>query len=261
MKKILFTLFAFALVIVACEKDMDNNDSYNIEPIEAQVENIDLSEVKDILNGLGFTGELQERESSKGSSNLTARTNAESTAANCIDNRPSIPAGKTAVDFQYLPIDTSSGYFVTRGGGDTPLLLNRPVVRFLIGSATEDMQLQLFLFSNGSYGNAIPLGTSSYNAVFAFLAGDGYITIDRTDLYLDSLTGDAGVTPAAAGMACATINYANYYEVIPAPFPLTGFLATMRSDAPAFTGSSANYAGTTRAAVEAAIQGDINDGQ
>ena len=39
MKKILFTLFAFALVIVACEKDMDENyDVSNINPIEASID-------------------------------------------------------------------------------------------------------------------------------------------------------------------------------------------------------------------------------
>ena len=254
MKKLILTLFAAATVFVACDKD-DNQSADNSFTIENEVA-VDMSEVTDILNGLGFTGADVQGKDGEASS---ARTSGESTAANCIDNRPDVPAGMTAIDFQYLPIDASSGYFVTRGGGDTPLLLNRPIVRFLIGTSSEDVQLQLL-----NAGAVIPLGTTGYSPVFPILAADGYFTLDRTDLYLDSLTGGSGVTPAAAGLACAagTPDVSSYYEVVPAPFPLTGFLAHILSGQEGnFTGSSANYAGTDRDEVIREIERDINDGQ
>ena len=262
MKKLLYTLFAFAL-IVACEKDMDDKPSYSVSPIEASVEELDLSAVKDILNDIGFTSELQNMPLPKGyDSNLTARTSGESTAANCFDNRPDVPAGKTAFDIQYLPIDSSEGYLFLRGGGDIPLALNRPIVRFLIGGANEPIQLQLFLFVNGSFGSAIPLGPTPYNFGLTFIAADGVISIDRTNLYLDSVTPSVTETSDDAGVTCgASTPVTSHYTVTPAPFPLSGFLATIISGEEAnFTGSSANYAGTTEAAVRAAIEADIMDG-
>ena len=106
MKKLLYTLFAFAL-IVACDKDNLDNDASSIAPIESSAKDLAIADVKSILNGLDFTGDLQNTPAPKGSSNLTARTAGESTQANCIDNRPDVPAGKTALDIQYLPITSS----------------------------------------------------------------------------------------------------------------------------------------------------------
>ena len=261
MKKLLLSLFAVALMVVACNKE----ENVSIEPSSAELENVqiesaDMSEVINILNGIGFTGsDVQNAVAPKGDGSAS-RDNAESTAANCIDNRPDIPAGKTAIDFQYNPIDATSGYFITRGGGDVPLLLNRPIVRFLVGTSSEDVQLQLFVFANGVYGNALPLGTTGHSPVFAILAADGYITIDRTDLYLDSLTNGDGVSAAAASIECAGVDYSQFYEVIPAPFPLSGFLARITGDLTGMgDGSSLNYAASTEAAVREAIENDIQN--
>ena len=264
MKKILLTLFAVAAIFVACDKDGLEGDISNVNVLEQAEEinaTVDISEVKDILNGLGFSGELQDRVSTEKGSASTARTNAESTAANCIDNRPDVPSGKTAIDFQFLPISgTSNGYFITRGGGDTPLLLNRPIVRFLVGTSSEDVQLQLFLFANGSYGSAVSLGSTGYSPVFPILAAADYITIDRTDLYLDSLTGDVGVSADDAGIGCSGVDYTQFYEVIPAPFPLSGFLARITGDVTGMgNGTSLNYAASSEADVRAAIENDIQN--
>ena len=267
MKKILLTLFAVAAVVIACDKDALDQDVNNINVLE-QAEEIgasveaDLSIVKGILRNLDFTGDLQETPAPKGGAS-TARTAGESTAANCIDNRPAVPAGKTAIDIQYLPDTTSEGYLFLRGGGDIPLALNRPILRFLIGSATEDIQLQLFLFTNGNFASPIPLGPTPYNAGLTFLATDGFISIDRTDLYLDSVTPNVTETASDAGVACstgpvdtwsfdsATMTWSHptlgSYIVSEAPFPLNGILARVLTQ------------GTNPGTLHYAASGDMSD--
>ena len=271
MKKILLTLFAAASIFVACDKDNSLEPLVEIET--AQDSYLDLSDVKDILNEIGFTGDLQNTPVPKGYVS-SARTNGESTTTNCFDSRPDVPTGKTAFDIQYLPIDDSQGYLFLRGGGDIPLALNRPIVRFLIGSANEPIQLQLFLFNNGAFGQAIPLGPTPYNAGLTFIAADGVLSIDRTNLYLDTVTPNVTETAADAGVACSTaapvawestqsngittFTHATYgsYTIQGAPCPLSGFLATMVTND---SGNSVrNYAGTSSSTVSDRIRDDFD---
>ncbi len=56
-----------------------------------------------------------------------------------------------------------------------------------------------------------------------------------------------------------TIDSSSFYTIAPAPFPLTGFLATI-IDQSMFAGTSLNYAATTTSTLIQAIEADINDG-
>ena len=272
MKKLLYTLFAFA-IIVACEKDMMDNDASSIMPIEASVDKVDTSIIFDILNGIdGLSDSLSAESNFKGNSNLTART---SSAADCHDNRPAATSGNSRLDVQFLPDASGNlGYSVIRGNSDIPLLLNRNFVRFSI-PASGDISLELFVQgADGNFGAAIPLGDIGPEPGLAIIAGlPDFLDIDRVNTFFASQTPSVTEDAAAAGIACViaptvsweasapdadgviTYTHATHgtYTVQAAPFPLSGFLATTSIS------GSANYAGTTAASVRTAIEGDIED--
>ena len=260
MKKLLYTLFAFA-IIVACEKDMDDNASYSVSPLEeVSVDKVDTSLIFDILNGIdGLSDSLSAESNFKGNSNLTART---STSADCHDNRPAATSGNSRLDVQFLPDASGNlGYSIIRGNSDVDLLLNRNFVRFSI-PATGDISLELFVQgADGNFGAAIPLGDIGPEPGLAIIAGlPDFLDIDRVNNFFASQTPSVTEDAAAAGIACVSLAPVTmHYNVTDAPFPLTGYLATI-VDASLFTGSSANYAGTTREAVVEAIERDIRDG-
>ena len=259
MKKILLTIFAIT-AIVACDKDAYDQDVANINVLE-QAEEInatvdyDTSIVFDIINNIdGLTDAIHSKSEFKGNSNLTART---STAADCHDNRPAATSGNSRLDVQFLPDASGNlGYSIIRGNDDIPLLLNRNFVRFSI-PATGDISLELFVQgADGNFGAAIPLGDIGPEPGLSTLAGlPSFLDIDRVNNFFASQTPSVTETPADAGIDCIGL----LYEVTPAPFPLNGFLATIIQGANlgGFSGSSANYAGTTEAAVRQAIENDI----
>ena len=135
---------------------------------------------------------------------------------------------------------------------------------------------KLTLFLNSSGDTEVKIGDSSGPTVATVPGIEFLFTLDiaqglrinASTLDVEQATNTAGVYSftdatsynfvcAAAGPAVTT-----HYTVTNAPFPLTGFLATINPGAGAnFTGSSANYAGTTEASVRAAIEADILDGQ
>ena len=150
------------------------------------------------------------------------------------------------------------------------MALNRPIVRFVIGSSSEAIQLQLILITNGVFSQPIPLGDTPYNVGLTFLTGEGFISIDRTDLYLDSVTPTVTETAADTGVACTTTTAPavgwtspdgltwthpthGSYTLSVAPFPLSGWLATTTE------AGHLNYAGTSSATVRTAIEDNLDD--
>ena len=275
MKKILLTLIAVAAVFVACDKDAYDQEVMNINVIEQDIKVDALNEVKSILNGLDLGESLYAPSVKINKSNLTART---STAADCHDNRPDAPNGKKTADFQFLPISGGNqGWFVIRGTGNIPLELNRPIVRFLVGTSSEDIQLQLHLQNaSGDYVTMLPLGTTPYSAAIdAVFAAADFLSVDKADVYLDSVTPNVEETASDAGIACSAGTPASSWSsstangvttwthptlgsftIEGAPFPLSGFLATMGTNDSGNT--VRNYAGTTSSSVYDAITGDYD---
>ena len=261
MKKLLLTIFVFA-AIVACEKDAYDNDATSInvleqaEEINASVDNSSKEEGLSLVKELFFSQNISQKINKKTAS--TART---STVEDCHDNRP---AGSNFIDAQAFPHPTISGqfWFVVRGTGDIPLRLNRNLVRIQIpSSASEDILLLLFVQdAQGNFGQPIELARIPYESSLADLVPllAGQVDTDLVTAYGVSQTPTTYETPVDAGIDCAGA----LYEVTPAPFPLSGFLATILpgADLTSYGGSSANYAGTDRDAVIREIERDIRDG-
>ena len=244
MKKLLYTLFAFA-IIVACEKDMDDN--YNVDsisPIEAQVSLSD-SEILGIVNSILDLGPI--KGSTRGNADLTSKGADRISMHIFLDNGQFYstyvsednddlcgPSTATALASVHLNRDeTNNNIYVTLGEATTRL--NTVPGDF---SVLFSLPLNILLKLDSTNNYAV--------------SGQGIFNDTNVATFADATT---------YAMTCAAaVDVSTFYNVTPAPFPLTGFLATI-IDQGMFTGTSANYAGTTRAAVETAIEADINDGQ
>ena len=245
MKKLLYTLFAFA-IIVACEKDMDDN--YNVDsisPIEAQVSLSD-SEILGIVNSILDLGPI--KGSTRGDADLTSKGADRISMHIFLDNGQFYstyvsednddlcgPSTATALASVHLNRDeTNNDIYVTLGEatnrlntvpGDFSVLFSLP------------LNILLKLDSTNNYA----------------VSGQGIFNADNVATFADATT---------YAMTCSSgpVDVSTFYNVTPAPFPLTGFLATI-IDQGLFTGTSANYAGTTSSSVIEAIERDIRDGQ
>ena len=243
MKKLLFSLFAIALIFVACDKEAveemaPQNLIEEAQNINANVD-LDLSRLEQTL----------ERISTNSKSYDLKDESASRTAGGSIR----ILGGAQGVlyyeflfsddvdvcnegDYSYLNEDI---YLTLNSSNHTEVRVGA-VDAAIVATITRD-------FSN-IFGLSIKEGISfdfgSNAVVVGTLANDGIITI-----------GSSAFNFVCAG---STINPADYYDVLPAPFPLTGFLARITDTS--FTGNSLNYAASTREAVVSAINADIMDG-
>ena len=242
MKKLLFTLFAFALVIVACEKDMDDNASYSINPIEAEVEvsssDIDVDGLVDrLISSTSKNGpkssSITSKDAVRGTSHITIYTGVvngylyeiafDDTVTFC-DNT----SGLTQLT---LTLDSSGGTDVRIGDETGFSVVNVPGIEFLF---TLDINQGLRISAADLVvENSVVVTTN----VFPFNGGVSYNFVCA-----------GSTTPDVSGM----------YGVTRAPFPLTGFLATITGDITSVgDGVSANYAGTDERGVRNAVEGDI----
>ena len=241
MKKLLLTLFAVA-AIVACQKD----DSV-IEPTGAMLEigdvqivenNYDTSEIFDLLRDADIAAE--DGSSKDASSARTTLSN------ECVDGRESRDGDRLDVS---LVQHVSGLHAVIRSENEIPL--------------TGGAAAAFSLIKNGNTINILVGTTASgsfpTNSGMDFLFGiDSLLDISRVDQELFVL--QANVAASDLGLDCSPIQ--GLYDVTPAPFPLNGWLATIKANVgtASFTGTSLNYAGTDEAAVRAAIEADIMNG-
>ena len=257
MKKLLYTLFAFAL-IVACEKDMDDNyDSSSINPIEAQVEVSD--DTMSIVNALVSRLEngLPSSKGVKGTSGFTART-----GDACATDDRSL-AGYTNYLSYELFTDSGSNYGLIRSEENLPISdqISPFLTIWLAQDGTTgnnfDVLVNGAVVSSGTSAGLIGLfaapnlvAMENLNATFVY-TGPGDATIASCTAATTTAPSweESSVTPGLFELAGI-----GSYTIAPAPFPLTGFLATMSTNDTSHTVS--NYAGTTSSSVHDEIRGD-----
>ena len=266
MKKLLYTLFAFA-IIIACEKDMDDN--YNVDsisPIEAQVD-IDFDALKNQLEGLmGATSKIGTPRSTtqRGGDNgdnwieLTAfnGTGADSNAIFAhvfTEGNPILCYDGFTLNG--APVVTSTYSFDDDGRSAVIGILTIEV----------DGAVQTFDIPEPLRSTYVTNFGNSFDGVFrvATTSNGGYSVSgsqpNRADFTFPACAsaGPAPITwtaPSAAnGIGTYTSSTGLTYIISAAPFPLTGFLATTSES------GSANYAGTTIQAVRDAIELDLTD--
>ena len=241
MKKILLSLFAIATVFVACDKeaiDAQEPTAVELEEINVTVQNeIDASIVFDLLRG----ADISSNDAPKGSAS-SDRT----LSSDCADGRSTRSGDRLDIS---LITHASGLHAVIRSEEEIPL--------------TGSPDAAFSLIKNGNTIN-ITVGTTAAGSFPSNAGLDGLfgianlLDISRVDQELFVL--QANIAAADLGLDCSPIQ--GLYEVTPAPFPLNGWLATIKANVgtASFTGSSFNYAGTDRASVEAAIEADILDG-
>ena len=274
MKKLLYTLFAFA-IIVACEKDMDENyDSSSINPIEAEVQSgISKEEAVDLLNSLlGEISTVSEEnlfyvapKAPKGSAS-TARTS----DGSCGDDRPTtgnfitltyfnnandrgvlvrseergnvtIPDSQVSLELTYILTGTT--YSIRNEGTGFNIATNLAASSALQSSFGAPLNL-VYRVNASNAPVALLTGTLRANVGIDCTPSpstgsfDWQLISGSTDMYENT---DPAITAT--------------YRLSPAPFPLTGMLATIvTADS---DNASANYAGTSSSTVRGAIEDDI----
>ena len=318
MKKILLTLFAFAAIFVACDKenyeDQFETIAPEIEEIDATVANdVDFSSAFQFIQNLNNSNKIlvgspsADRGGDYGNNWLQAvffdrsATDAGDLAYLRSDEQTEVCADNlvnAAEFFYHLPaadqliIESGTGsqsFVVPSGSYDTTFQLNGPDALIVMNSArtaaaagvapaVADYDFSCSTATVYEYGTRIIGG-----------AHDGRVIIP-----LDPLDMDAAINPSASSVGTGNLqlqlvrrvagsgintwenvgdpftnpNYvvpagpavSSFYTVSCAPFPLTGVLATINSGATLPNGAtSANYAGTTEAAVRQAIERDILD--
>ena len=235
MKKLFYLLFAFA-IILACEKDMEENyDISNINPVEAEVEvsSSDI-DIDGLVDRLVSSTRKNSRKSSlntakdavRGTSFITIYTGLsngflyeiafDDTIAPC-DN----DSGLTLVT---LTLDSSGGTDIRFGDRNAASIVNIPGIEFLftldinqgIRIAAADLAIEQATIANG---------------VFSFNGGPSYNFV--CDEWSTSSSNGIGMytNPARPN---------DNFEIISAPFPLTGFLARHIN----LNNGDVNYAGT-----------------
>ena len=254
MKKFLFTIFAFAL-IVACEKDAFEQDTYDINPIEAAEEinaSLDIDFDYDALVAR-LTGKDLSVDNTKGSKGSASTARNTGTNVACGDDERDGLTIDGETDYITYELATINGnnYGVIRSEELTRTAAFNPVATITFVNKGSGLTK---IFVDGNYVNeftSVPFGDLYADSALRTSAGVPFAYIENLNsnfIYI----GDG--TAASAGLSC--IYAGQYYEVTPAPFPLNGFLATLRGALPSGM-DSANYAGTTEEAVRAAIEADI----
>ena len=250
-------LFAFA-IIVACEKDTDDNyDSSSINPIEAEVSNLDIDTI---------VGDLVSRWTANGISVPSSKgsvSTARSTGTACVeDTRDGLTIdGETDYISYEIAIINGRNFGIARSDADSPLAAFTPLVTvYFVNKGSNNVNIVV----NGSVVNSF--NNAQFIPLFANGAplNGGYVeNLNAAFIYLTPGTlADAGIACTAAAPATwvpgdnglFSLTGVGSYRLSPAPFPLTGFLATMETNDTSNT--VRNYAGTTSSSVHDAIRGD-----
>ena len=255
MKKLLYTLFAFA-IIVACEKDaFENDDVSNINPIEASIEEADVSFLEVLANLSPEDRNYQTPKAIKGSPS-TAR----STDGTCGDDRDRT-GDIITVTYFYTGADAATGshYVVARDERVSNLVIDpNKVTAELTYTKTNPTTIHLFNNTrNRSFGNIpnprqtlLDVFDVDYNVLYTTTSSRALIRLQR------------GARRAALNIDCTatipTTDLEDFFTFSSAPFPLTGVLATKKNTV---TLDLANYAGTTREAMESTLMDAVRTAQ
>ena len=268
MKKVLLTLFAVAAVFVACDKEAIDIQ----EPIASELEDINVSspiivDAEAFINSLASNVTAEEISDFKNNAS-SARTGA---AGSDWIHAIFFTFGSSNIPLVYLNSEAEAE--VCAEGGQVSVLYTLETApsgatRLKIEAIDGTGAAQAVQYSN--IGSSL---RTAYNTLFA--GGLGYLSRANAD-FTGVTTGSVPQLATLAGQgidfACGAADewtsdasglYTNpaypgsSYRLTPAPFPLTGFLATIVDMASG--SSSANYAGTGEDAVKDAIEGDIEN--
>ena len=268
MKKLLLTLFAAAAVFVACDKDNDQLESIEVNNVEV---NSPINSI--IVDAEAFISGLA---SNVPKSDIEAYENSESSARTGAAGSDWIHAiffrfGGANIPLVYLNSEAEAEVCAENGqvsvlytletasSGATRLKIEvidgagvaQAASYSTIGASLRSAYNTLFAGSLGylSRANASFTGVETGSVPqLSTLASNG-IDFSCTPTVADEWTSDSSglfTNPAYPGSS---------YRVTPAPFPLTGFLATVVDNASGNTVS--NYAGTTSTSVEDEIEDDF----
>lgn len=261
MKKYFLSLLAVLAVVVACDKSFEEDVELTVEEVEdLQLNSPMVVDAAAFINNLAADVTDQEIKEFKDTPS-SSRVGADGTNwIHVIFFR----FGGNNIPLAYLRSDDTDE--VCPEAGQVSVLYTLEVAQ----SGASRLKIEQI---DGN-GNALPVTYSnigsSLRANYNTLFGQ---TINRLSRATANFSGVAtGSVPALSTLAsngidfdCASpVDYTSFYEVTEAPFPLTGFLATMvdgYADMEGWPGgSSANYAATSTSTLEAAIQADIMDG-
>ena len=259
MKKLLLSLFAVATIFVACDKEdsfaspTDTMVTNGVEQVDGS--DIDIDGLIDRLtsstskNGPKSTS-ITSKDAVRGSSHITLFTSvvngylyeiAFDDTVNYCDNA----SGLTELT---LTLDSSGGTDVRIGDENGFSVVNVPGIEFLF---TLDINQALRI---NAASLAIENSVVTTANVFPFNGGVSYNFACATAGPVASwnmMSSSNGITTyAKSGVGTYTLQSA--------PFPLTGFLATVTAKADA-ANVVANYAGTTSGSVTSTIQNDFEN--
>ena len=249
MKKILLTLFAVAAVFVACDKDAYDEDVANINVIEAAQEiGASVSFDGAIDSSFEFIGSV---EAPKGSSNTTNKVGASGT--------------------RWLHI-----IFFDHSGQNLALLRGEGAEESCWGNLPGFAHSTLYTWDTNTdtltvvvedaSGESAPVSrpqsaanATRFDRLFAVDSTTDRIRVTNTR----RSRAITGTPPAASALdfGCIPALMGNAYRITPAPFPLSGFLATIDASFDFVTygldADASNYAGTSEQDVIDAIEADI----
>ena len=259
MKKLLLTLFAAAAVFVACDKDNDQLDTMVIEPAVSDFDsNAMLDNIVSRLSGGDFTLPA----SDKGSAS-SART------GSCVDARTAGDRFGNRLDGEVIANASGEFFLLIRDEAEVGVGAFTPVLKISFVKSADGSTFQVY--SNGvAVGSSKPLSTG-FSALFE-APFTGFTFVESINMYGDYL---ADSSLAAAGISCSTAPPVGWtsstssdvttfthptfgsYTVQGAPFPLSGYLATVVTQGT--NPGTANYAGTTMGSVTSTIQNDFEN--
>ena len=243
MKKLLLTLFAVA-AIVACQKDDTSVDVATPELSNVEIAGVEdsytIDDALELLNSVGKNVEMEPSTSKVGAagSNFLHIV--------LFDHNSAPLAALSSEDGTELCFDGLTGFQMS--------------ILYTLDEANSQLIVEMEA-PDGTITNADPTNLSA--TLLARFQGASFFGGSLDQLIVntnsDRTAAAAGSVPSGGlfNFGCG-IDATQYYEVVPAPFPLSGFLARITDSS--FDGSSLNYAASSREAVEAAIAADIMDG-
>ena len=254
MKKLILSLFAVATIFVACDKD-DNLDSVTIAPeVEVSVGN---------PNDINIDALIERLISSDYTAPKGSASSARTSTAPCVADARTVPTGATNF-ISYEVFLSGSDLRAVLRSEDSPAVAGFTPLATVYLAQTGGNSFNVVL-----NGNIISSGESA--GLIGLMSVPNFIVVENLDA--NGLYIERGTT-AASGLDCSAAPPANWtssvsgdittwthatygsYTIQGAPFPLTGFLATVATNNSGNTVS--NYAGTSSSTVSDRIRDDFD---
>ena len=244
MKKLLLSLFAIATIFVACDKEENL-----VEPMANELEEIQVSQPTDfsdmIDSSFDFIGDIDVPKGESSSSKVGA-------------------SGTQWIHAIFFDHGSQNVVLLRGSGAEEACWGNLPTFAsstlYTWDTATDMLTVVVENASGESAPRSRPQSAGSaarYDRLF------GSTTLNRIRVTNSRRSAAITGTPPAISLfdfSCSP-DLTGAYDITPAPFPLTGFLATINSSfdflGAGLDADAANYAGTSTSTVIEAIERDI----